>query len=203
MMAFVNQLFPSPRLIHGLQKALQSPVLVIGNNQIEYRLKKLANYRTSWTWPARGMLTTDRQAISNFYTDVAAFSLNSFKFQDPDGSKWSSTPLTYAGSGNYFYLTTRGTADTHPVFHIGSDVVVSNSSNVSVSFTKTLLNGKPVISVPGYTSGVTITGTFYYAVRFDQARMDWSIEVLTPGDVNNTPYGDNIGDLALLEVFEY
>jgi hypothetical protein len=33
--------------------------------------------------------------------------------------------------------------------------------------------------------------------------MDWSIEVLTPGDVNNTPYGDNIGDLALLEVFEY
>jgi hypothetical protein len=111
--------------------------------------------------------------------------------------------LTYAGSGNYFYLTTRGTADTHPVFHIGSDVVVSNSSNVSVSFTKTLLNGKPVISVPGYTSGVTITGTFYYAVRFDQARMDWSIEVLTPGDVNNTPYGDNIGDLALLEVFEY
>lgn len=197
---FVNQLFPNPKLIHGLQKSYESSVLIVGNTQVEYRIKKLANYRTAWTWPARMMLQSDRIAISSFYTDVAAFSLNSFLFKDPGGSSWNLTPLAYTGVSNYFYLTTRGTSDTHPVFHLGSDVVVRNSSGTPVSYTFSVVNGQPVIAVPGYTSGITITGTFYFAVRFDQPKMNWSMEVLAS---DNTGYGDNLGDISLIEVFEY
>lgn len=197
---FVNQLFPNPKLIHGLQKSYTSPVMIVGNTQVEYRIKKLANYRTAWTWPARLMLQSDRIAISAFYTDVAAFSLNSFLFKDPGGSKWDLTPLTYTGTGNYFYLTTRGNQDTHPVFHLGGDVVVRDSSGTVLTYTFSVVNGQPVISVPGYTSGINISGTFYHAVRFDQSKMNWSMEALA---ADNSGYVDNLGDINLIEVFEY
>lgn len=199
-MGFVNSLFPNPKLIHGLQKGYASPVLIVGNNQVEYRIKKLANYRTTWTWPARLMSAASRKALASFYTDVANFSLNSFLYQDPDGSAWNLTPLTYTGTANYFYLTTAGTNSTHPVFHIDGACIVKNSSGTSVSFTQSVVNGQPVISVPGYTSGITITGVFYHAVRFDQSEMNWSMEALAS---DNTAMVDNLGDLKLIEVFEY
>lgn len=199
-MAFVNQLFPNPKLIHGLRKSYESPVLIVGNNQVEYRIRKLANYRTSWTWPARMILSSDREALTSFYSEVAAFSLNSFKFKDPAGSKWNLTPLTFTGTANYFYVTSKGSSGTHPIFHLGGDVVVKNSAGDTVSYTFSVQNGQPVISVPGYTSGITITGTFYHAVRFDQAKMDWNMEVLTQ---DNESYGDSLGDISLVEVFEY
>lgn len=199
-MSFVDTLFPNPKLIHGLEKSVSNPVLVVGNSQVEYRVKKLANYRTSWKWPARGMLSSDRKTLATFYTEIAAFSLNSFKFKDPDGSNWNLTPLLYTGTSNLFYLTTGGTANTHPVFHLGPDVIVKNSSGTSVSFTQQITNGVPMINVPGYTSGLTISGTFYHAVRFDQATMNWSMELLAS---DNTAYGDNVGDISLIEVFEY
>src|SRR5574343_331459 len=117
-MAFVNQLFPNLKLISGLKKSYASPTTIVGNGLVEYRIRKTANYITTWNWPSRLLLTADREAITTFYTEVANFSLNSFKFKDPDLHSWNLTPLTYTGTGNYFYLTTRGQASTHPVFHI-------------------------------------------------------------------------------------
>jgi hypothetical protein len=141
----------------------------------------------------------DRKAIALFYTEVAEFGLNSFKYKDPDLHSWSLTPLTYSGAGNKFYLTTLGTADTHPVFHLGTDIVVKVGATTS-SYTKVIEGNVPYIVVPGATAGVTISGTFYHVARFDQASLSWSAEVL---NTDNTNYGDNLGDISLLEVFEY
>lgn len=198
-MAFVDQLFPNPKLIHGLQKSVASPTTIVGNNQVEYRIRKLANYRTLWSWPARLMYATDRDTISKFYTEVANFSLNSFKFKDPGLHKWNLTPLTYTGTANYFYLTSRGTADTHPIFHIDADCVVKVGSTTT-AFTKTVVDGQPVISVAGATSNVNITGTFYHAVRFNQAEMGWTMAALAS---DNSGYADELDDIQLIEVFEY
>lgn len=200
-MAFVDTLFPtsSLRLVHGFQKSIANPTTVVGNAASEYRIKKLRHYRTAWRYPARLLSSSDRRTLSNFCTDVAMFGLNSFKFLDPDIRPWADTPLAYAGSGNLFYLTTRGTGDAHPIFHLAPGVVVK-AGGTPTSFTKTIVNGVPYVNVPGATSGVTISGSFYHAARFSQDELAWTMEVL---DVDNRAYGDNLGDISLIEVFEY
>lgn len=200
-MAFVNTLFPHSnlRLIHGLQKSVSAPTTIVGNANSEYRIKKFKNYITSWRFPARLLSATDRRAIALFFTETAQFGLNSFKFLDPDLNQWALTPLTYTGAANKFYLTTRGNQDTHPVFHLGGDVVVRVGSTPT-AYTMSVDGGVPVITVAGATSNVNISGTFYHAARFDQASMGWSLEALAS---DNTPYGDNLGDITLQEVFEY
>jgi hypothetical protein len=200
-MAFVNTLFPTTnlRLIHGLRKTISAPTTIVGNGNSEYRIKKLKNFISSWVYPARILSSVDRKAIALFFTDVAQFGLNSFKYQDPDLCTWVNTPLTYSGADNKFYLTTRGSADTHPVFHLGGDIVVK-ASGTPVSYTQAYTNNVPTIIVAGATSGITISGTFYHCARFDQASMSWSSEVLNS---DNSNYGDNLGDISLVEVFEH
>lgn len=200
-MAFVNQIFPNPRLIHDVQISTGRPTTIVGNSVREFRLTKLRNYRKSWVWPSRAMLTVDRKIIEAFIQDVAVYSQNSFKFRAPDAKKWNNTTLGYAGSLNYFKLTERGGADTHPIFHLDSDVVVK-LNGVNAAYTLKLLNGVPTIAVSGATAGsvVTITGGFFYAVRMNQADFSYGMSGL---DVNNDAFVDTIGDLSLLEVFEY
>jgi hypothetical protein len=198
-MAFVNALFPNPRLLHDLRKTVALPTTIVGNSSVEYRIRKLANYRSAWVWPSRSLLVADSEAIQQFYTETAQFSLNSFKFQDPTLCKWTLTPLTYSGSGNNFYLTTRGTQDTHPVFHLGGDVVVKVGATTT-AFTKVIVNGVPMVNVPGATSNVNITGTFYHAARFDQAEMERTLAAL---NTDNSARADVLGDVSLIEVFEY
>lgn len=200
-MAFVDTLFPSSslRLIHGFQKSIANPTTVVGNSAYEYRVRKLRHYRTSWKYPARLLSSIDRKTVANFYTDVAQFGLNSFKFLDPDIQKWNLTPLQYTGADNLFYLTARGTGDAHPIFHLGPDVVVKVGT-ANTTFTRVITNGVPMIHVPSATSGVTISGTFYHAARFAQDELAWSMEVLSN---DNSSAGDNLGDISLIEVFEY
>ena len=200
-MAFVDTLFPtsSLRLVHGFQKSIANPTTIVGNAASEYRIKKLRHYRTTWRYPARLLSTADRKILSNFLTDTAQFGLNSFKFLDPDIQKWSLTPLQYTGTGNLFYLTARGAGDSHPIFHLGPDVVVKVGATNS-AYTKVITDGVPMINVPGATSNVNISGTFYHAARFAQDELAWSLEVL---GTDNSPAGDNLGDLTLIEVFEY
>lgn len=200
-MAFVDTLFPTGnlRLIHGFQKGIANPTTIVGNSAAEYRIKKLKHFRTTWRYPARLLSTTDRRAIANFYTDTAQFGLNSFKFLDPDIQKWNLTALQYSGSGNNFLLTTRGVGDSHPVFHLGPDVVV-RVGTTTTPYTRVITDGVPMINVPGATSNVNISGTFYYAARFAQDELAWTMEVL---NTDNSAAGDNLGDISLIEVFEY
>lgn len=199
-MAFVDSLFPtsSLRLIHGFQKSIANPTTIVGNAASEYRIKRLKHYRTQWRYPARLLSSADRKVLANFLTDTAEFGLKSFKFKDPDNNQWLDTPLAHVND-HKFALTVRGAGDSHPIFHYGGDVVVKHNGT-PVSATKSVVDGVPVITVPGATSNVTISGTFYYAARFAQDELGWSLEVL---DTNNNPAGDNLGDIALIEVFEY
>lgn len=199
-MAFINTLFPtsSLRLIHGFQKSIASPVAIVGNSTTEYRIKKLANYRTSWRYPSRLLSVSDRRILTNFFTDVADSGLNSFKFLDPDAQPWANTALTYAGSGNLFYLTSRG-SDTHPIYHLGPDVVVKIGTTPT-AYTRVITNGVPMISVAGATSNVNISGSFYYAARFNQSELAWAMEGLSS---TNTASIDSLSDISLIEVFEY
>lgn len=197
-MAFINTLFPNPRLIHDLQRTIGSATTIIGNGNLEYRIQKQANYRTRWKYPSRAMRTVDARDMARFMAEVGNFSLNSFKFRDPYINQWLETPLLYTGTGNNYYLTTRGNVDSHPVFHLGADVVVK-LNGTPVAYTQSNTGGVPVIDVGG-TGTVTITGTFYFAVRFDQPEFSLSMSAL---DINNGPLGDTIGDINLVEVFEY
>ena len=114
---FVNQLFPNPKLIHDLERGIGAYTTIISNGNREYRLQKESNYRTHWKWPSRAMKSTDAQDISAFMSEVANFGLNSFKFKDPYYNTWVETPLLYTGTGTKYYLTMKGTLDTHPIYH--------------------------------------------------------------------------------------
>ena len=81
-MAYQNILFPNPKLIHGLQKEIVKQTKIITNGNTEYRLSKQANFRQSWTWPARGMLQTDINAIIAFAESVD-MAKDSFNFYCP------------------------------------------------------------------------------------------------------------------------
>lgn len=197
-MAFVNSLFPNPRLIHDLERTIGASTTIVGNGNREYRIQKQANYNTAWRWPSRAMSAADAQAIADFYAEVANFGLYSFKFKDPYYNTWIETPLTYTGTGTKYYLTMKGTADTHPIFHLGGDIVVKRNGTVT-TYTKIIENGVPVIEVPA-TGTITISGTFYFAVRFDQAEF---MQVMSALSNTNTPLADTISDIKLVEVFEY
>lgn len=203
-MAFADTLFPNAnlKLIHGFRKGVVLPTTIVGNSSVEYRIRKVSNYRSTWQWPARSMLATDREAVVQFFTETASFSLISFKFKCPVLNQWSLTPLLYTGASNQFYLTARGSADTHPIFHLGNDVVVrvGTTALTSGQWSKSVVNGVPVITVPGHTSNVNISGTFYHAARFDQSSLDWTMEALAS---DNSSFVDSLGDISLIEVFEY
>lgn len=199
-MAFINAVFPNPRLIHGIERNFIRPVPVVGNGVIESRIQKLKHYRTQWIWPARSMTKERRDEVFNFIMDSMEFGKNSVKFKDPLGSKWNLAQLQYAGSSNLFKLTVRGT-DDHPVFHLDSDVsVLLNGS--PAAFTKQMVNGVPCIAVVGANaaSSVTISGSFFYAVRLNQSTLSYSAEAL---NYDNSDFGGAVGDIELLEVFEY
>lgn len=200
-MAFVNATFPNPGLIHGIEKTLARPTTIVGNSAIESRLQKLQHYRSRWNWPSRGMEVSKRDTVFNFVTDTMGFSKNSVKFKDPLGSKWNNTALAYGGSSNLFKLTVRGGTDSHPVFHIDADVTVTVDGSPA-GFTKSIVNGVPYLAVTGATgaSVVRVSGTFYYAVRLDQATIEYTNEYLTLG---NLDAGGIVGDISLIEVFEY
>lgn len=195
---FVNQLFPNPKLLHDVERSIGAPTTIISNGNREYRLQKDSNYRTHWKWPGRAMLSTEAKAIGIFMSEVANFGLNSFKFLDPYYNTWSNTQLSYTGTGTKYYLTLFGNTDTHPIYHLGGDVVVKVNGSV-VAYTLVIENDVPVIQVPS-AGTVTISGTFYFAVRLDQPEFSQTMSALT---VTNTPLADTIGDIQLLEVFEY
>lgn len=199
-MAFVDSVFPNPGLIHGIEKNFVRPTTVVGNSVIESRIQKLQHYRTAWNWPARLMPVAKRDTVFNYVIDTMGFSKNSVKFKDPLGSKWTNTVLQYGGSSNLFKLTVRG-SDDHPIFHYDTDVVVK-LDGVVATFSRTIQNKVPYIAVTGATSSsvVTISGTFFYAVRLDQAQLEYSAQALNS---DNSDMGGMVGDISLIEVFEY
>lgn len=205
-MAFVNQLFPNPRQVSDVQMTWSLPTTIVGTGQSEYRIQKIQQFKKAWVWPSRAMSTIDRRNIQNFMTDVAKFSMNSFLFLDPDNHRWTNVQLTSTGSGSTFYLTERGGADTHPIFHYASDVTTS-LGGTGVSATLTTVNGLPALNVPGATpsSTVLVNGTFYYAARFNSAEWSASLTAMqrdpnTPG--GSMPWHDTVNDITLTEVFE-
>lgn len=195
---FVSDIFPNPRLIHNLERSMAAETTIVTNGNIEYRLQKDANYRIRWKWPARSMLSTDAQTIATFIADKAKFEFASFRFKDPYHHSWDNVQLAYQGTGTRYKVTARGATDNHPVFHLGDDVVVK-LDNVVTTYSTEVYNGVPCIVVP--TAGtVTISGTFYYAARIANADFSQVMAALTN---TNAPLADTIGDVDLIEVFEY
>lgn len=199
-MAFINSIFPTPKLIHDTQVSTNMPTTIVGNNFTEYRITKLRHHRKTWSFPSRAMLSTDRRALEQFIQDTARYSQNSFKFRDPDRNNWNLVQLQWAGLSNYFKLTERG-LDDHPIYHLDSNVTV-RLNGVVTAVTQSIQGGIPVIAVPGATSSsvVTITGGYFYAVRMNQADFSFGMTAL---NTDNSPLADTIGDISLIEVFEY
>lgn len=205
-MAFVNSLFPNPRLVSDLQVGYTLPTTIVGSGSSEYRIQKLQNWKKKWTWPSRAMSTTDRRNIQTFITDVAKFSLNSFLFQDPDNNTWNNVQLLSTGAGNTFYLTERGGADVHPIFHPHTDIIVKLAGSTVATTFSIATNGRPVLTVPGATTSsvVTISGTFFYAARYDSADFNLALTVLKASGIGSgsTPAHDTVDAISLIEVFE-
>jgi hypothetical protein len=197
-MTFANVLFPNPKLIHDLERTIAAQTTIVGNGNREFRIQKQANYFTSWKYPSRAMSAQDAQAIADFIANEANFGLNSFKFKDPYYNTWADMELAYTGSGTKYYLTLKGINDTHPIFHVGGDVVVKRNGTPT-TFTRVIENGVPMVEVPS-AGTITISGTFYFAVRLDSAEYTQIMSGLTS---SNSPYADTISDLKLIEVFEY
>ena len=195
-MAFVNSLFPNPKLIHDLEVFIGAETDIVSNSNREYRLQKQQHYRTRWRWPSRAMLSTEATTIANFLANTARFSLNSFKFKDPYLHTWNLHPLTYSGSANRYILTAPNGA--HPIYHYDADVVVRLNGTPTAA-TKVIIDDVPMVQLPS-TGTVTISGTFFYAARLDQP--DFA-RIMTALNSNNGALADTIGDVSLVEVFEY
>lgn len=198
-MAFVPTLFPNPRLIHDLQVRVSRPTTIVGNSTVESRISKLRHHRKQWIWPSRAMYSSDRRIIQEFMSDVAQFGLNSFLFRDPDRHTWNNVSLQWAGFADKFKLTERG-VDDHPIYHL--DEVTVRVAGVITAYSQQIYNGIPVIAVAGAGEGsaVTISGSYLYAARFDQSDISYGLTALA-GD--NSPLADTLGDIALIETFEY
>lgn len=81
-MAYQNINFPTPRLIHGLQKETAKQTKIITNGNTEYRITKQANFRNRWTFPGRLVPQGDIQEILDFAEQVD-MAKDSFNFYCP------------------------------------------------------------------------------------------------------------------------
>lgn len=81
-MAFKNELFPNPKLLHGLKKKYFWPTQVVTNGSVEYRITKQSAPRREWLWQARAMSKVDIDVIILFLRDKKMM-LDSFRFYCP------------------------------------------------------------------------------------------------------------------------
>lgn len=112
-MAFVNELFPNPKLVHGLTKEIGQSTKIISNGNTEYRINK-SSARRRWTWSARAMSKDDRNEIITFIKN-RNFALDSFRFYCPiekieyhvrfDNSALSSTVEAMDENGDVIYVS--------------------------------------------------------------------------------------------------
>ena len=197
-MAFQNIVFPALKLIHDFKKQALLPVSVVGNGAAEYRVARMRWEKFTWTYPARAILSTDKLTLYQFYKQTSG-ALDSFKFVDPDYPAWKGDQLSFNSSTYWnFCLPYSG---NHPLFNYDSAMVVKKNGAVT-SYSFSIVNGFPVLSIPGSVSTDVITvasGTIYLTARFDSA-MSWSLAALNS---DNTPYVVNLDNLMLIEVFEH
>ena len=112
-MTYVNELFPNPKLVHGLTKEIGASTKIISNGNTEYRIQK-STPRRRWTWSSRAMSKADRDAIIAFARN-RKFALESFNFYCPiekqtykvrfDSSSLTSTVEAMDTNGNVIYLS--------------------------------------------------------------------------------------------------
>jgi hypothetical protein len=81
-MAYVNQLFPNPKLLHGLKRKIHWPTQIVSNGSSEFRINKQDAPRREWVWQPRAMTTADLNAIYDFLL-ARNMQLDSFKFYCP------------------------------------------------------------------------------------------------------------------------
>lgn len=207
-MAFNNVVFPALKLIHGFSKTISNPVGIVQNGTSEYRLKKSAYSRFSWTYPSRTLVDADKLTLLKFYSDCGG-SLTSFKFQDPDMPKFVNQPLTWlkvdpANSSNSLYAFNLpagpGVVGTHPLFAFDPAMTVKIGASAKAwTFKLDPATGLPCISVIGTTaSTLSVNGNIYFSARFDSV-MSYTMDAL---NLDNTTAIATMSDISLIEVFE-
>lgn len=196
-MAFINEIFPNPKLIHGLQRTTSRPVKVLSNGNTEYRIRKNAFERYEWEYPSSTILPEDLIAISEFYA-LSDGGLKSFKYQDPRLPDFNGTILTRKEAGKYYLRTNTG----HRIWHISSGMyctINDEPTHYPVVLGYIDNTREPYLQMGGeVTDVVKLYGACYYTARFDGEIQD-TIEAL---DYNNLPIGYNYGSIKLVEVFE-
>jgi len=199
-MAFINEQFPSVKLVHGVKKSIIDPVAVVTNGNQEFRIKKNRFPRFNWEIPSANV-TEETKLEMNAFLAAKDHSLDSFKFSDPDQvTLTDGLMLSKSGSDWYFNIpfdsTTTG---NHPIFHSDNLTATRNGSPATISGTS-VVDGLPIITITGSSPGdvIKITGEIFFAVRLDSAT-GWSLQALN-GD--NTPNIIGYSTLKLIEVFE-
>lgn len=206
-MAFVNSVFPEIRYIHGFKKEIIYPITVVGNGTKEYRVNKSRWDRFSFSFPTHLMKEDKRYEVAGFLAKKY-HSLNSFKFKDPTYPLLNGDILVNKTGSKWFLYTAydTNTGKAHPIFHPGTLSVTVNGSPASYTFA--IEEGEPIITVSGSSSGQTVrvSGPYWLAVRLDST-VSWSLEGFVQQDPSlncyPTPLAVNMGELKLLEVFEY
>jgi len=211
-MAFDNVVFPYYPMKHGISKTVSDPVTVITNGSYEYRIKRQAWERYSWTLPTQTMTNEQKEAIKSFLSQRNS-SLNSFKFNgDPDAISLVEARLSHH-SGQYWNLNLpysmadQSIPGTHPLFNADVDnwtitenggpttIVSAGSPNIPLQY----IAGQPVIHILGTygTEDIRVTGDIHFTVRLGST-ISYVLEAL---NTSNETLGVNTGAIELVEVF--
>ncbi len=202
-MAFQNVVFPVPLLIHGVKRTYTQSFLQIQNGNQVRRIQKQRFGFHEWELNEKAFNPNGLQEMLNFFT-ARKYGVYSFLFADPvDQSGYVNMALPYS-SGNLFSLVKPGAdglATTHPIFHLDPSVTVTKNG-LAASFTKTIIDNVPYISVSDAGAGddVRISGKYYHAAYLNQASSMTTVAAL---DYNNKLSYGLMSALSIREVFEY
>lgn len=178
------------------------PVDVMTNGMNEYRTTPFDWEYYVWTIPSWNIVTETKDSIAKFLRQRRQ-GLRSFLYQDPNMPRLESNKIGHVAGNQWLLTIAYGHDDVgnHPVFHPGSDLVVHRNgfqvSNASFS----IVDGRPIVSVPGSVASdvIRVTCDLYFAVRLNSS-FGWTIQALNSNAqaaiVRHT-------DIVLKEVFEF
>lgn len=230
-MSFTYTAFPELRLKHGVEKTINDPVSITTNGNREVRRKVNKQERYSWKIPSRNLYQEDMEEIVNFFV-ASQSSVNSFLYRDPTLPELVNqrfTPITISGAPVFALFHT----GQHPVMNLGrtgnlpawdfalSTIVIKRNGVVQTVDTNFAVLENYDLSLYGYprtmvivptstwssTDVVTFSGPLYHTVRFD-SMINYSITAmeksnLLTGTCEVVPTISQLGDVSLIEVFEY
>lgn len=208
-MAFHDVVFPQ-LACKGITRSEDVIMETIGNGTTEARHTPVEWGRFTWNISSVGQ-HADVIRAANSFIRRRHYRVNSFKFKDPvypeldedvlghySGTRWKLYLSEYDETGNKV-------AGVHPIFHPDMSNLTIKRNGSPTSGTFSVIDGEPILTIPGSisTDTITVSGPYWLSVRLASV---WSWTTVTLTDEGYTdvgPHAVRTGDIVLQEVFEY